>query len=140
MNILDENIPRPQRELIEGWGIHVKQIGFNVGRGGMQDEEIIPFLVRQGRSTFFTRDDDFYNRRLCNAHYGIIHLAVNINETAIFVRRLLRHWNFNTHSKRAGKVIRVSSGGISFWQVNESQEQRVGWKPKLRANGKMSLK
>lgn len=96
----------------------------------MQDEEIIPFLVKQRRSTFFTRDDDFYERRLRHARYGIIHLAVHISETAIFVRRLPQHDNFNTQAKRVGKVIRISSGGISFWQINEDRELRVGWRTK----------
>ena len=50
MNILDENIARAQRELLEGWRIAVKQIGFNLGRCGMQDEEVIPLLVKQRRS------------------------------------------------------------------------------------------
>lgn len=131
MNILDENIPRPQRELLQGWRIPVRQIGFNVGRQGMQDEEIVPFLIKQRRSTFFSRDDDFYSRRLCHAHYGIVHLAVHISEAAIFVRRLLRHPDFDTHSKRAGRVLRVSSGGISIWQINENLERRVGWKGRL---------
>lgn len=131
MNILDENIPRPQRELLEGWRIPVKQIGFNVGRRGIQDEEIIPFLVKQRRSTFFTRDDDFYDRRLCHARYGIVYLSVHISEAAIFVRRLLRHQDFNTYSKRVGKIVRVSSGGISLWQLNENRERRVGWKAEL---------
>jgi hypothetical protein len=133
VNILDENIPRPQRELLEGWRIPVKQIGFNVGRRGMQDEEIIPFLVKQRRPTFFTRDDDFYGRRLCHARYGIVYLAVHISEAAIFVRRLLRHQEFNAYSKRVGRVVRVSSGGISFWQINENRERRVDWKPELSA-------
>jgi hypothetical protein len=133
VNILDENIPRPQRELIEGLRIPVKQIGFNIGRRGMQDEEIIPFLIKQRRSTFFTRDDDFYGRRLCHPRYGIVHLAVHITEAAVFVRRLLRHQDFNTSSKRVGKVVRVSSGGISFWRINEDRERRVTWKREIPA-------
>ena len=63
MNILDENILKNQRQLLESWGIPVRQIGFNVGRRGLQDDEIIPFLVQQHRPTFFTRDEDFYKRR-----------------------------------------------------------------------------
>ena len=133
MNILDENIPRPQRELLEGWRIPVKQVGFNVGRRGIQDEEIIPFLIKQRKSTFFTRDGDFYGRRLCHASYGIVYLSVHISEAAIFVRRLLRHHDFNTYSRRLGRVMRVSSVGISFWQLNENRERRVGWKPELTA-------
>ena len=131
MNILDENVARDQRELLEAWRIPVKQIGFNVGRLGMQDEEIIPFLVRRRRSTFFTRDADFYDGRLCHSRYGMVHLAVHINEAAIFVRRLLRHQDFNTYAKRLGRVMRVSSGGIWFWQINLNRELRLDWKPKL---------
>lgn len=68
MNILDENTPKDQRELLERGRIHIRQIGFNVGRRGMKDEdEIIPFLLKQNRPTFFTRDDDFYKPRLCHA-------------------------------------------------------------------------
>jgi hypothetical protein len=32
MNILDENIPKSQRELLVGWRIKVQQIGVNIGR------------------------------------------------------------------------------------------------------------
>lgn len=99
----------------------------------MQDEEIIPFLVRHRRSTFFSRDNDFYSRRLCHANYGIVHLDVHISEAAIFVRRVLRHPDFNTFSKRTGRVVRVSSRGISFWQLNENREQHIGWKPEVTA-------
>jgi hypothetical protein len=60
-------------------------------------------------------------------------LAVHISEAAIFVRRLLRHPDFNSHSKRAGKVARVSSGGISYWTINETRERRVAWKPERSA-------
>jgi hypothetical protein len=59
VNILDENIPKNQRQLLETWRIHVRQIGFNIGQRGMQDEEIIPFLLQRRHSTFFTRDEVF---------------------------------------------------------------------------------
>lgn len=52
MNILDENIPKNQRQLLEKWRIHVRQIGINIGRMGMQDEEIVPFLLQMKRPTF----------------------------------------------------------------------------------------
>ena len=120
-------------DLSENSLIPVKQIGFNVGRRGMQDEEIVPLLIKHRRSTFFTRDDDFYRRHLCHAHYCIVHLAVHISEAAIFVRRLLRNQDFNTYSKRVGRVLRASRGGILFWQINDNREQSVGWKPELTA-------
>lgn len=66
MNILDENIPKPQRELLEGWRITVRQIGVNIGRKGTLDEEMIPLLQGLPRPIFFTRDSDFYERKLCH--------------------------------------------------------------------------
>ena len=60
MNILDENVPKPQRELLEARGIVVRQVGVNIGRAGLLDEEIITLLHSLRRPTFFTRDSDFY--------------------------------------------------------------------------------
>ena len=128
MNILDENIPKHQRQLLEGWRIRVRQIGFNIGRRGMQDEEIIPFLHQLRRSTFFTRDEDFYERELCHARYGLVYLAVEKYEAAAFVRRLLNHSEFGTQTQRTGAVIRVSSAGLSYWRLHASQEI-IQWIP-----------
>jgi hypothetical protein len=116
MNILDENIPANQRQLLERWRIPVRQVGLNAGRSGMQDEEIIPFLLRHRRPTFFTRDEDFYDRRLCHAKYCLVYLAVEKHEVAAFVRRLLRHPSCRTQASRMGTVIRVSSAGLLIWR------------------------
>ena len=127
MNILDENIPKPQRELLTSWRIAVRQIGVNIGRKGMLDEEIVPLLQHLRHPTFFTRDADFYKRHLCHAGYGLVYLSVEKSEAALFVRRLLRHPNFKTQAKRMGKVIRISHMGISFWQRHQSREQHIRW-------------
>lgn len=128
MNILDENIPKSQRELLTGWRIKVKQIGVNIGRKGMLDEEIIPLLQSLRYPTFFTRDEDFHERKLCHAKYCLIYLAIEKAEVALFVRRLLRHADFKTQAKRMGKVIRVSHAGISVWQRHQLREQYIEWK------------
>jgi hypothetical protein len=128
MNILDENIPKPQRELLEGRRISVRQVGVNIGRKGLLDEEIIPLLQSLRQPTFFTRDSDFYERRLCHRKYCIVYILVEKSEAALFVRRFLRHPNFKTQANRMGTVIRVSRAGISFWRLHQSQEEHVGWK------------
>src|SRR6266496_2270724 len=107
MNILDENIPKPQRELLEGRGISVRQVGVNIGRKGLLDEEIIPLLQRLRHPTFFTRDSDFYDRRLCHRQYCLVYMSVEKSEAALFVRRLLHHPGFKTQAKRMGTVIRM---------------------------------
>ena len=127
MNILDENIPKNQRQLLESWRIRVRQIGFNLGRPGMQDEQIIPFLLKQRRITFFTRDEGFHRRQYRHARYCLVYMAVEKFETAIFIRRLLHHPKFDTQAKRMGAVIRVSSAGLSFWRLNTERKMHAGW-------------
>ena len=128
MNILDENIPTSQRQLLERWRVRVRQIGFDIGRKSMQDDEIIALLRQRRRSTFFTRDEDFYQRRLCHARYSLVHLAVDKYETAMFVRRLLRHPSCNTQAKRMGTVVWVAAAGLSIWGLRALKERHLPWK------------
>lgn len=53
MNILDENIVDDQRQLWRSWRISIRQIGVDIGRAGMKDEEIITLLHGLNRPTFF---------------------------------------------------------------------------------------
>lgn len=127
MNILDENIPASQRQLLRSWRIRVRQIGYDIGRKGMQDDEIIPFLHQQRRPTFFTRDLGFYERSLCHSGYCLVSLAVEKNEAAFFVRRVLRHPEFDTQAKRMGTVIRVSATGLRVWRLHAEEESLLEW-------------
>lgn len=127
MNILDENIPDNQRHILRNWRIRVRQIGHEVGRQGMADEEIIPLLHQLGPVTFFTRDDDFYHRHLCHNRYCLVCLAVGQYEVASFIRRFLRHPMFNTNAKRMGKVIRVSHVGMRMWQLHVAEAEELMW-------------
>ena len=75
MNVFDENIPASQRELLLRQHVRIRQIGFDAGQSGMQDEEIVAFLRQLRRPTFFTRDGDFYDRRFCHAKYSLVQLS-----------------------------------------------------------------
>ena len=132
MNVLDENIPASQRQLLENWRIRPRQIGFNVGRRGLQDDEIIVFLQQLRRPTFFTRDEDFYDRQLVHAKYALVYLAVEKHEVAHFVRRLLRHPALDTQAKRAGAVVRASSAGLSVWRLHGQMETHLDWRASQR--------
>lgn len=129
MNVLDENIPDGQRQLLRSWRIPVRQIGHEVGRQGMKDEEIVPFLHELRSVTFFTRDLGFYRRRLCHADYCLVCLAVSHYEAASFIRRFLRHSAFKTQARRMGKVIRVTHTGIRVWQLHAEKEEELMWSP-----------
>ena len=127
MNILDENVPEDQRSQLLTWGISIHQVGFDVGRQGMKDEEIIPFLHTLRDTTFFTRDLGFHARKLCHPRYCLVCLAIGQDEAAVFVRRVLNHPELNTKAKRMSAVIRVSHAGFSMWRRNATQEAYISW-------------
>ena len=127
MNILDENVLEGQRRLLENWGISFRQIGYEIGRKGMQDGEIIPFLLRLRQPSFFTSDHHFYNPPLCHGRYCLVYLDVSQLEAANFIRRLLRHPEFDTVAKRMGAVIRVSHTGLSVCRVHSQRGLRFHW-------------
>jgi hypothetical protein len=127
VNVLDENIIDNQRRQLMSWRMRIHQIGFEIGRKGMKDREIIPFLHQLKQPTFFTRDDDFYERRLCHAGYCLVYLDIRKEEVATFVRRVLRHEAFKTKAKRMGKVIRVSHVGLSVWNLHAEKEEQLDW-------------
>jgi hypothetical protein len=127
MNVLDENITVVERERLRHWNIPVRHIGYDIGRKGMDDEIIIPFLLTLRRPTFFTEDWDYFSPRLCHAKYCLVHLDVKRDDMAFFARRLLRHPEFSTQAKRMGKVIRASQTGLMVWQRNAKNAVRVRW-------------
>lgn len=101
MSVLDENIVESQRQLLRSWRIHIREIGHELGRTGMLDDEIIPLLGRLRQPTFVTRDFRFYDAKNRSAKYCIVCLAVGQQEAAVFVRKTLRHPALNTHPPSA---------------------------------------
>jgi hypothetical protein len=127
MNILDENIIASQRQRLRSWRIPVRQIGVDIARKGLQDEEIIPFLHHLRRLTFFTRDRGFYRCEVCHRQYGIVCLEVAPEEVAVFVRRVLRYPRLNTQAKRLGTVARASRRGLGLWRLHVQAEEVILW-------------
>jgi hypothetical protein len=127
MNLLDENIIASQRELLRAWRIAIRQIGHDFGPAGLDDEQVIPLLHRERRTTFFTRDLGFYDRSLCHPRYCVVCLAVLKTEAAIFARRLLTHPEFATQAKRMGCVVRVSPIALRVWRLNAHREACIDW-------------
>lgn len=128
MILLDESVVESQRQLLRSGRVPARQIGREVGRAGMKDDEIIPLLRRIGRVTFFTRDLGFFSVKNCSRSYCIACLAVGQHETAAFVRRILHHPDLSTVAKRLGKVIRATPSGIRLCQVGENEETDLPWR------------
>ena len=122
MNILDENIPADQYAILKNWRIPIHQIGVDIGRKGMKDNEIIFFLHKLSNITFFTRDLGFYNRNFNHNRYCLVCLAVKKNEVAVFMRYILRHPELDSKGKRMGPVIRISHAGFFILPQNNRKE------------------
>lgn len=127
MNLLDENVLEDQRSLLHSWGFPVQQIGSEVGRKGMLDEEIISLLHGLRDVTFFTRDLGFMDPRLRHTRYCLVCLDVRKDEVAVFVRRILRHEEMATKAKRMGAILRVSHTGFSVFRLNARKARHLGW-------------
>ena len=127
MIVLDEHFPESQRQLLKGWRIRFRQIGYEIGRRGLKDAEIIPLLLQHPHLTFFTLDSDFDKVKYCHPHYGLVYLDVDEYEAATFIRRLLKHKKFNTQAKRLGKLIRVASRQILVRHRHSPGGIRIAW-------------
>ena len=127
MNILDENVPESQRTLLRSRRLSLRQIGLDLGRKGMKDDEIIPLLHQLDRPTFFTLDSDFYDRRLCHEGYCLVHLDVEEEMAADCIHRFLRHRELNTKAKRMGCVIRALPTGLALWRIHQEKESQLSW-------------
>lgn len=128
MNVLDENVLEDQRQLLLNWRVPLRQIGYEAGWKGMQDEEIISFLLNMRRPTLFTLDRDFYQPGLCHARYSLVYLDVKQSEAAIFVRRVLRHPDLDTQAKRMGTVVRASHTRVAVWRLHAEHEVYLAWR------------
>ena len=127
MNLLDENIRDDQRTLLRKWRIPFRQVGKEISRSGIEDEDLIPLLHRLHRATLFTQDQDFARQELAHDAYGLVYLEVRSKEVAEFIRRLLRHPTFDAQSKRMGLVARVHKEGVRFWRKGSSGIQTADW-------------
>ena len=77
--------------------------------------------------TLFTRDEHFFNRRLCHPAYGLVWLNVAAEESALFTRRVLRHPRFSTRASRMGLIVRAHRDGLHFWERNHALLQSAQW-------------
>ena len=127
MNLLDENFPDDQRDLLRKFGVAVRQIGQEEGRFGITDDEIVTLLHGLGQVTFFTHDRDFSGPARCHPAYCLVWLSVRQDFLAEYARRLLRHPKFDTMAKRLGTVLTAGPTGIVVFERHRRTSKRVAW-------------
>jgi hypothetical protein len=123
--LLDENIIADQAALLRRRRVHLRHVGHDFARQGIQDDDIIPLLHRLRRPTLFTRDLGLYRPRFCHPNYCIACLEVGEAEVADFVRTFLRTPGLTTAAERLGTVARVSRGAIRTWRRGSSSEGMI---------------
>jgi hypothetical protein len=127
MIVLDENMHAGRRRQLHAWHIPARQIGYDVGRAGMDDDEIITLLPHLPRPTFFSLDHDYYTPKWRHARYCLVYIVIEEPQAAYYVRRVLRHPALSTNAKRMGLVIRASPDQITVWRLHSENEEEIAW-------------
>jgi hypothetical protein len=125
--VLDENILEGRRLLLEASRLSPRQIGVDVGRKGMKDDEIRRVSAPAAKHHIFHARRWFLSASV--APSALLRGLMNVgqNEIAMFVRRLLRHTHFDAQAKRMGGVIRVSHAGLALWRLRSQAEIHDVW-------------
>ena len=87
-------------------------------------DDAVPALLRQQSSpTFVTINErDFWHAVQADDRYCVVCFTLSdlrVNEISARLRSLFRHAELRTKAKRAGKVIRVTDRGISYYTAQD---------------------
>jgi len=93
-------------------------------------DDAIPKLLQQERyPTFVTINErDFWRKVQPHNRYCIVCFTLpdsRIQEISYSLRELLRHQDFNTRTKRMGKVIRITEQAVTYYTVGDKKIQTV---------------
>lgn len=129
MLLIDENISEIEIWRLREWRITVRVIGEEIAEKSISDENILAILHRLKQPTFFTKDRDFYKPALCHPAYALVYMDVPEHEGQVagYIRRFLRHPEFDATAKRLGKVIHVHVASVKFWKAGTRTTNVVKW-------------
>ena len=107
----------------------------------IKDERVPEILRALGRPTFVTIDLGFWNKRLRDAQYCILCFPLENDQQdqlPALLRRLFRLPEFRSRAARMGKVARVSSVDVAYWQLGTERLHRLEWAHiKVRGVGRL---
>ena len=64
---------------------------------------------------------------MCHKGYCLVCLDVPAKETAVYIRRFLRHPEFRKHRQRLGKVILARQRNLRFWAIGKPRLETLSW-------------
>lgn len=101
----------------------------------IHDDRVPEILLTLRQPTFVTIDQGFWDRRLCNPGYCILYFGLSDAQQHL-IPRLLRQLfltpEFRTRTKRMGKVTRITSKRIEYWQFPAARLHRLHWRTRPR--------
>ncbi len=54
-------------------------------------------------------------------------MAIEQDDVATLVRRLLPHHELSTEAKRMGAILRASTAGITLWRLHAESGIKLAW-------------
>src|SRR5262249_45283304 len=97
----------------------------------VRDERIPEILLNQKQPTFVTIDRDFDDPSWCHPNYCILYFALQNKEQHLIpglLRALFRRPEFRTRAGRMGKLARVSTTSIEYWQFPVREAGLIVWR------------
>jgi hypothetical protein len=96
----------------------------------IKDDAIPALLSQQNIPVFVTiNTTDFWQKILLTDKYCLVCLAITTAEIPLLpdlLRRLLRHPDFDTKAKRAGKAVRITAQGAAMvYSINQNQPTQI---------------
>jgi hypothetical protein len=94
----------------------------------IKDERIPQLLHTLKQPTFVTIDSGFWNRDFLHPAYCIIYFALEDSQQhqiPQLLRRLFRLDVFRTRAARMGKVARVRSDYVDYWQWGDEERHTI---------------
>lgn len=98
----------------------------------IKDDRIPSILRELKQPTFVTIDVGFWNRSLLDPHYSILYFSFQDNQQPqlpSMLRRLFRIQEFKTKSIRMGKIAKISTTSVEYWQWGDFKKHRFLWLP-----------
>jgi len=97
------------------------------------DDRVPQILWTLKQPTFVTIDHGFWKKTFCHPDYAILVFSLRDDQQVHLpglLRALLQRPGFRTRKNRMGKVARISTTAIDYWEFSRTQLQHFDWKRK----------
>jgi hypothetical protein len=131
MIVLDEQLLGRNLELeIAKWYQGSVQFIMDLRPNTVIKDDAIPALLRlQNQPTFVTINErDFWKKVVIDSHFCIVCFTlsdIHAHNIPKLLRLLYNRPEFDTKTKRMGKVIRITAQGISYYTFNDKKARRM---------------